>query len=143
MTKDMTEQWYELSKEVVDKFEEIINTKAFSIKINVDYIGNAKQKSLITIKKIPANYAFKIGKEIQVIVNEELFDKFSDDDMIDILFEQQINRIQANIDNGNISLSKPDLVTFSGIVNKYGVDKVCRANEVEELSYKQNAEDLL
>tara|TARA_B110000858_G_C17645703_1_gene400296 strand:+ start:113 stop:535 length:423 start_codon:yes stop_codon:yes gene_type:complete len=137
------EKWYDLSQDVIDKFNEIVETKAFNITLDVDFIGCSKQKALIVLKKIPDNFSYKMNKSLQVVINEELFDKFTDDDIIDILFEQQINRIQTNIDNGKISLSKPDLVTYSGIVSKYGIDKVCRANEVEELSYKQNAEDLL
>ena len=35
---------------------------------------------------------------------------------------------------------RTDLNTFSGLVNKYGVEKVARANKVEEL-YKQQQQD--
>ena len=35
---------------------------------------------------------------------------------------------------------KPDLSTFSSIISKYGVEKVAKANQVEEL-YNQQVSD--
>jgi hypothetical protein len=45
-----------------------------------------------------------------------------------------------NIETGKIKLVKTDLNTFSSLVNKYGVEKVARANKVEEL-YKEQQKD--
>ena len=42
-----------------------------------------------------------------------------------------------NIETGKIKLGKTDLNTFSSLVNKYGVEKVARANKVEELYQDQ------
>jgi hypothetical protein len=139
----MNEQWHELSEDVIAKFNEILETKAFAISFKIDFIGNTKQKGLITMKKIPANYAAKLEADLQVIINEDLYDKYNDDEAISILFEQEINKIVPNMETGAIKLSKPDLITFSGLVNKYGVEKICRANEVDTISSKQEEADLL
>ena len=45
-----------------------------------------------------------------------------------------------NLETGRIKLVKTDLNTFSSLVNKYGVEKVARANKVEEL-YKEQMAD--
>ena len=60
-----------------------------------------------------------------------------DEESVQILIEQEIDKISINIDNGKIKLIKTDLNTFSAIVNKYGVEKVARANKVEELYHEQ------
>lgn len=138
----MSDQWYELSSDVIDKFNEVLETKSFSIKIPMDFIGNAKQKSLVAIKKIPANYAFKLGQEVQVIINEELYDKLTDPELIEILFEQEIDKLSVNIETGAIKVNKLRLITSPGLVNKYGLDKVCQANNVEDI-VKQSEEELL
>ena len=39
-----------------------------------------------------------------------------------------------------IKMVKPDLSTFSALINKYGVDKVSKANQVE-LLYEQQQKD--
>ena len=51
--------------------------------------------------------------------------------------EQEIDKININIETGKIKFVKTDLNTFSAIVNKYGVEKVARANKVEELYQEQ------
>ena len=60
-----------------------------------------------------------------------------DEESITILFEQEIDKIEINLDSGKIKLLKTDLNTFSSLVNKYGVEKVARANKVEELYQQQ------
>ena len=63
-----------------------------------------------------------------------------DEDSINILMEQEINKISINIDSGKIKLIKPDLTTFSSLISKHGIEKVGRANQVEEL-YNQQLQD--
>jgi hypothetical protein len=77
-----------------------------------------------------------------VSINESLLNVY-DEESITILFEQEIDKININIDTGKIKLVKTDLNTFSSLVNKYGVEKVARANKVEELyqAQKQDATD--
>jgi hypothetical protein len=60
-----------------------------------------------------------------------------DDESITILMEQEIDKIYINIETGKMKLIKTDLNTFSSLVNKYGVEKVARANKVEELYQEQ------
>ena len=68
--------------------------------------------------------------------NEDLLNVF-DDDSITILIEQEIDKININMESGKIKLVGTDLNTFSSIVNKWGVEKVARANKVEELFVEQ------
>ena len=78
-----------------------------------------------------------MGAELVVSINEDIFDKFEDDISIEILFSQEIDKITMNMESGKITLIKPGLTTFSGIVNKYGIEEVARANQVEELTVSQ------
>ena len=66
-----------------------------------------------------------------------------DDESVTILMEQEIDKIYINIETGKMKLIKTDLNTFSSLVNKYGVEKVARANKVEELyqDQKRDARD--
>jgi hypothetical protein len=45
------------------------------------------------------------------------------------------------MDSGKIKLVKPDLTTFSSLINKYGIEKIARANKVEELYQQQKKDD--
>lgn len=127
-----SDKFYELSEDVVNKFNEIMSTKSFPFELKILFQGNNKQKTLISVSKIPDKYAFATGKELMVSINEDLYDRF-DDESIEILISQEIDKISVNGMNGKIKMNKPDLTTFSGIVNKYGIEKVARANEVEDI----------
>jgi hypothetical protein len=139
MAKEAKENFYELDSTTEEQFIEIFNKKSFPVNIKFLFQGNSKQKQMIKVSKIPDQYAFSLKKELLVSINEDLFDVF-DEDSITILIEQEIDKININMESGKIKLVSTDLNTFSSIVNKWGVDKVARANKVEELYVDQKAD---
>jgi hypothetical protein len=134
------DRFYEVSSDTIDEFMGVFNKKAFPIGIKFQFIGDSKQKNLIKISKVPDDYAFILGKELKITINDELISSF-DEESVQILFEQEIDKININLDSGKIKLIKTDLNTFSGLVNKWGVEKVARANKVEELFSEQRQEN--
>ena len=139
MAKETKEVFFHLDETTEELFMEVFNKKAFPVNIKFLFQGNSKQKQLIKIKKIADEYAFELGKELLVSITEDLLNVF-DDESVSILFEQEIEAININMESGKIKLVGPDLKTHSSIVNKYGVDKVARANKVEELYSEQKAD---
>jgi len=130
------DRFYELSEDTIEDFFAIFNKKSFPVSIKFQFIGDTKQKSLIKIAKIADDYSFVLKKELKVCINEDLMNAY-DEESATILFEQEIDKINMNIDSGKIKLVKTDLNTFSSLVNKYGVEKVARANKVEEIYQEQ------
>ncbi len=129
-------KFYEASDDAKNRFNEVFEKKAFPVGIGFQFVGNESQKELIKISKIPDQFSFILDKEILVIFNEDLLNVF-DDESITILIEQEIDKININIETGKIKFVKTDLNTFSSLVNKYGVEKVAKANKVEELYNEQ------
>lgn len=132
-------KFYKISDDAKDAFYDVFNKKSFPMNVKFEFLGCEKQKELIKISKIPDQYAFTLDKELLVLINEDILSVF-DEESIVILMEQEIDRININIESGKIKLIKPDLSTFSSLINKYGVEKVARANKVEEL-YQQQVKD--
>lgn len=133
------ERYYDVSEDTINDFMEIFDSKVFSVKVAFQFIGDNKLKSAITIKKMSPEMVFVTGKDITVLINEDKIMAY-DDEMAKILMEQEIDKIDINIEKGTIKLRKTDLNTFSAIINKYGVEKVSRANQVETL-YQEQTED--
>jgi hypothetical protein len=133
------DNFYELSEDTISKFFEVFNKKTFPVSIKFQFEGDEKQKELIKISVVPPKFQFIIGKDILISINEDILNVF-DDESVTILLEQEIDKINMNIETGKIKLVKTDLNTFSSLVNKYGVEKVARANKVEEL-YKEQQKD--
>jgi hypothetical protein len=133
------DNFYELSEDTISTFFEVFNKKAFPVSVKFQFEGDEKQKELIKVSVIPPKFSFLLQKEILVSINEDLMMVF-DEESVTILIEQEIDKININVESGKIKLGKTDLNTFSSIVNKYGVEKVARANKVEEL-YKEQKQD--
>jgi hypothetical protein len=129
-------KFYDLSEDTIKTFTGIFTKKSFPFVVSFHYIGCESQKNLVKISKLPDQYAFALNKDLLVTINEELFGVF-DDESIEILVEQEIDKISVNIDTGKIKLLKPDLTTFSSLINKYGIEKIARANKIEELYDEQ------
>ncbi len=129
-------KFYELSESTTEIFFSVFNKKTFPINVGFKFIGTEKQKNLIKISKLSDQYVFLLEKELLVSINESLVDKF-DKESINILIEQEIDKVSIDIDSGKIKMVKTDLNTFSSLINKYGVEKVAKANQVEELYHQQ------
>lgn len=130
------DNFYELSEDTVNDFFDVFNKKTFPVQIDFQFIGVKKQKQLIKIAKIADDYAFVLKKDLKVTINEDLMDAF-DEESRTILIEQEIDKINMNLESGKIKLVGTDFNTFSSIVVKYGVEKVSRANQVETLFAEQ------
>lgn len=133
------DRFSELSEDTEKQFMDVFNKKSFPLPIDFQFISDCKMKNVIKISKLPDDISFVLGKQLKVTINEDLLYAY-DDESITILFEQEIDKINHNLDTGKVKLVKTDLNTFSSLVNKYGVEKVARANKVEEL-YQQQKED--
>lgn len=134
--------FYDLSEDAESRFYEVLTKKAFPINIGFMFIGNEKQKELVKITKIPDPYVFLMKRDVLVSINEDLMSKF-DDESITILMEQEIDKISINLQSGKIKFIKTDLNTFSALVNKWGVDKVSRANQIEILAVEQKEDEFI
>jgi hypothetical protein len=128
----MDNKFYELSDDTIKDFLNVIKLKVFSVEIDFQFVGSRSQKSLIKITKLSEQYSFILGKKLLVSINEEMMD-IIDEESIQILFEQEIDKISLNTESGKISMVKPDLTTFSSLINKHGIEKIFKANQTEEL----------
>jgi hypothetical protein len=132
-------KFYKISDDTISIFKSTFSKKSFPFNVGFEFVGCESQKTLIKISKMPDQFSFILEKELLVQINEDLMQVF-DTESIQILFEQEIDKISVNMDTGKIKMVKPDLTTFSSLINKYGIEKIARANKVEEL-YSQQKED--
>ena len=125
-------KYYEVSEETINTFSEIVRKKLLN-DVSFHFIGNSSQKVVCKISKLSDQYEYILNKHILVSINEELMVKF-DDESINILFEQEIDKISFNIETGKVKLIKPDISTFSSLIKKWGIEKISRANQLADLS---------
>lgn len=134
------DNFYELSVDTINDFYDVFNKKTFPVTIGIQFIGTSKQKQLIKIAKLADDIAFVLQKDIKVMINEDLMDAF-DEESRTILIEQEIEKINMNLETGKIKMVNTALNTFPSLVAKYGVEKVSRANQVEMLFIEQKEDN--
>jgi hypothetical protein len=125
-------KYYEISEETIGIFSEIVRKKVLN-DVAFHFIGNSSQKTVCKISKLSDQYEYMLNKHILVSINEELMVKF-DDESINILFEQEIDKISFNIETGKVKLIKPDIATFSSLIKKWGIEKISRANQLADIT---------
>jgi hypothetical protein len=135
---DKPEKFYILSEDTINDFMDVFNTKSFPVDVKFEFIGNSKQKKLIVVSKIAEENNFLYEKDVKVSINEALMDSF-DEKIRTILIEQEIDKIGIDLKTGKIKLL-PLEVKFeasTGLVQKYGLDEVAKANGIEFLAIEQ------
>jgi hypothetical protein len=133
----MDNKYYELSEDTKEIFLDVFNRKAFPVAVSFQFIGNEKQKELVKVTKVNDQYNFILKKELLVSFNETVLDAFDSDESVTILIEQELDKISIDASTGKIKMLKPDLSTFSGLINRYGVKAVARANQITDLLEQQ------
>ena len=142
MSETADEKFYQTDEDIREHFMSIFNTKSFPTNVKFQFIGSKKQKELIKLKKVADDYSFLMdGKELMVTINEDVY-QVMDDEIISILFETAIESINIKLETGKITLTKPPIQTYASMVNKYGVDKIGRANQVVDLLDDQKNDNL-
>lgn len=118
-------------EDVIEYFEAIENNFAYSFDINYVFITNDKAKKLIKVSKLPDQISFLLNAHILVTFNEKFFDNF-DDDTKTILINQELDKIECEAEKGTVKInSNPLINTSSGIIEKFTLDGVKNANELE------------
>jgi predicted house-cleaning noncanonical NTP pyrophosphatase (MazG superfamily) len=125
-------KFYDVSEETQNKFLEIVRKKVLN-DVSFQFIGNDSQKVVCKVSKLSDQYEYLLKNHILVSVNEVLMSKF-DDESIDILLEQEIDKISFNIETGKVKLIKPDISTFSSLIKKWGIEKISRANQLSDIT---------
>ena len=130
------EHFKKLEDDIIDFFNSRVLNFGFPIDLSFYFQSASKQKQLIKVAKIPDHYSEALGKDILIQVNEEYFDHF-DEECRKILFDQEIDKIEFNMEKGTFKIKQSTIKTSFGIVQKYSYKEVQRAIEVESLYEKQ------
>ena len=135
------DKYSELDEHTIALFEAQIAKLAFPMRINFRLLGDSKQKKLIVIKKVNPVMEFITKHQIMVFINEALLDLLDvDKATVEILFSEELNNINVNLEKGTIKIGKHNLNTSTGVIDKFGLEEVKRAKDLERLTLQQSDE---
>lgn len=134
-----TERFHDLSEDIIEYFNNLEKNMSLPIDLRYVYQADDKQKCLIKIAKIADRYSLLLKAELLISFNESYFDAF-DDEARNILIEQELALLEFDLDKGSIKIGKPNFITSTGVLDKYGQDAVKRANLSTTLYQQQQAD---
>jgi len=130
------EQYESLSDEIIAYFKGIEKAFAMPMDIKFVFVANSKQKKLVKVTKISDTFSYLLDADILVVFNEDYFNNF-DDQTKQILVEQEIDKIEFDLEKGTISIKEPEINTSCGIIEKFSLKLVENANRLQKEYEKQ------
>lgn len=130
------------SDDVVKIFDEVLEGTTIPQWVEFKVLCNNKQKKEVC-KLSKANEVVELlteGTNFVVTINESIFDLLPDD-----LQRMEIDKCLAGVevsDSDTVSKSEPDFYAHSGVIKKYGYDKLTVLKEsIDSLYIKQKEEE--
>ncbi len=130
-------KFYDLEQSSLDLVNETYNKMALPFNIKTKVIGVSKQRSLIKIQKCSPIIQYVSAIDLIIYINEDYLIAL-EGESADILICQELDRLEMDVNKGTFKLGKFRLQTNEGILNKYGIDAVAKANQLSDLYEKRD-----
>lgn len=105
-----------------DLYTEVIKAAGLDQYVNITILVNNKAKELFKINKANDLLKHRTGDDIIIVLNEKIFEGLTDEQRR-IVIEESLASIHYDMENEKLVISKPDVVTFSGVLAKHTFDK--------------------
>lgn len=122
-------------EDTTDLYDKYIEKAGLSNFINITVLTNNKAKDIYKVNKANELLKYRTGDDIIIVINENVLDKLDEADK-EMVIEESISSIHYNTEKDRIEISKPDVVTFSGILSKHGFEKWNRVRETISLLFE-------
>ena len=137
---EITSEFYELSDETKDLIDAIF--QKMDLPINYSAIGSSKmKKKLVKLKKNSKEAVHLSGIDLIVSINEIGLANF-DDTSKEILIAQEFDRIVYNFEKDTFTIKSFELNTNLGLIKKYNIDNIVKANLSVDLQNEQQKEKI-
>jgi hypothetical protein len=109
-------------EETQDLYNQLVEQAGLSNFVNITILTNNKAKEIFKVNKANELLKYRTGDDIIIVLNEKIFDQLTEEQRT-IVAEESLSSIHFDGEKDRIIISKPDVVTFSGILAKHSFDK--------------------
>lgn len=141
-TKIMSEEvqkFYELDQDTINLVTDIIDNMAIPFNIKIKYVGVSKQKQLIKLQKVSDALSYLTNIDLIIYMNDDYVTTL-DEQAVKILIHQELDRLEFDMNKGTFKIGKYPLQTTEGVLMKYGIEAVSRANQLSQ-AYTEQSDD--
>jgi hypothetical protein len=115
-------KYSEVFQETQDLYDELLEKTGLSHYINVSLLSDDKSKEIFKISRCCETEKHKTGDDINITINEKIFDQLTQEQRV-IVAEESLAGLHFDSEKDKLVISKPDVVTFSGVLSKHTYEK--------------------
>jgi hypothetical protein len=104
-----------------DLYNEAIQAIGLNHYLNITILVNNKAKELFKPHKANDLLKYRTGDDIIIVLNEKIFDQLTNEQK-KIVVDESLAGIHFDTEKDKLIITKQDVVTYSGILAKYGFD---------------------
>jgi hypothetical protein len=105
-------------EETTDLYNKVIKERGLETQVNITVLSNNTAKEVFKINKANELLKFRTGDDVIIVINEKIFDQLTPEQR-NIVVEESLSSIHYDNENDKLVISKPDVVTFSGVLSKH------------------------
>jgi hypothetical protein len=109
-------------------FNRIIDNADLQRFVNIKILSNDKLKEVGKVVKANDLVRHMTNEDLIIIINEKIFEQLDEAQQI-MQAEELIASIHYDNENDKLVITKPDIVTYSGLVSKYSWEDYIRLRE--------------
>lgn len=96
--------------------------------VNVKVLSDNRQKDIFKVIKANPIVKHLVNEDVIIIINEIIFDNLEANQKR-LVADEAVTYISYDFEKDKLTISKPDLVTFQGIIRKYTFEAYEKLNE--------------
>jgi hypothetical protein len=101
-----------------DLYAQAMLTAGLTGNVNITVASLDTSKEIYKVKKTGDWEKYRTGDDVVIFLNENIFDKLPEPQRI-LVVEESLASISYDSEHDKVIISKPDVITFSGILSKY------------------------
>ena len=114
----MAKKFEEPFEETLTLYNQLIANAGLAAHLNITIVVNNKAKEIFKVVKANDLLNYRTNDDVLIILNEKIFDRLEPEQRT-IVAEESLAAIHYDLESGTLVMSKPDVITFSGILGKH------------------------
>jgi hypothetical protein len=129
-------RYSEPEEDTKDLFNYYIELSGLHNFINIVIVNNPKSKDIFKIMKANEMLKYRAGDDVNIMINESILDQLTQEQR-EMVVQESLAGLHWDGEKDKLVISKPDVVTHSGVISKFGFDKYSQLHETIRLIYAQ------
>ena len=131
--------YQEVNETTQEMFTKAISESDLSRYLKITVLANNKSKELFKIMKANDILKYMTDDDVIIILNENIFEKFSDEQKL-LIIEESLAYVGFDTEKDKVVITAPDFIAHSGVLRKYGFTKIDEIRQTTNMLFQAEKE---